>query len=138
MRAAAALVLALVAGCGGGSGDDGSSCSSDSDCGGGNVCARDGSCWPSSEVHSIKVVWTINGQPASATTCSSFPDLFVNFESQTTDFGFAPVPCVAGEFPIDKLPTAYVQVEVGDNSGMYFDQFADFDASGTASFDLVP
>jgi hypothetical protein len=137
MRAAIVFAVALVAGCGGGGGDD-AQCGSDSDCGAGNVCARDEACWPSGDVHTVKVVWTVNGQPASATTCSQFPDLFVDFESQTTVFGFAPVPCMAGEFPIDKLPTTYIEVEVGDNLGMYFDQFADFDATGTATFDLVP
>lgn len=112
-------------------------CQTDSDCGG-DVCARDESCWPSNEIHSVKLAWTINGQPAGSDTCAAFPDFFVNFYSQTEEFGFAPVPCMAGEFPIDKLPTVYTTAEVGDVNYQYFDQSVLIDANGSASFDLVP
>lgn len=131
-----ALVLSPLA-CGG-DGGNGGYCQSDSDCGNGNVCARDESCWPSGDVHSVKITWTIGGQPAGSDTCSQFPDFFVNFYSQTEDFGFAPVPCMAGEFPVDKLPTAYSAVELGDVNYQYFDQTMSIDENGSASFDLVP
>jgi hypothetical protein len=119
-------------------GDNGSYCQSDSDCSDGNVCARDESCWPSDDIYSVKITWTIGGQPAGSDTCSQFPDFFVNFYSQVEEFGFAPVPCMAGEFPVDKLPTAYTEVEVGDVNYQFFDETMQIDANGSASFDLAP
>jgi hypothetical protein len=127
------LVLVVLAAC---SHDDGSACLTDSDCSGGDVCARDDSCWPSSELYTVKITWTIDGSAAGSASCAPFPDFIVNFYSQEEEFGFAPVPCMAGEFPIDKLPTVYTTVEVADANYQYFDQSMTIDANGSASFDL--
>jgi hypothetical protein len=127
------LVLVVLAAC---SHDDGSACLTDSDCSGGDVCARDDSCWPSSELYTVKITWTIDGSAAGSASCAPFPDFIVNFYSQEEEFGFAPVPCMAGEFPIDKLPTVYTTVEVADADYQYFDQSMTIDANGSASFDL--
>ncbi|HEY1550172.1 MAG TPA: hypothetical protein VGG28_20230 [Kofleriaceae bacterium] len=139
MRAWLVVVVAFAA-CGD-SGDPGAYCMTDSDCSGGNVCARDESCWPSNELYTVKVTWTIAGSAAGSASCAPFPDFNVNFYSDEEEFGFAPVPCMAGEFPIDKLPTAYTEVEVADASYSIFDQTMNIDSdgsNGTAAFDLTP
>src|SRR5205823_12961136 len=56
----------------------GSGCSSDSQCGG-QVCARDGSCVSAADVFTVHVNWTVKGAPADPTSCSSHPDLDLNF-----------------------------------------------------------
>ncbi len=126
----AVLLIALLAGCG--SSDD--SCSADSDCGG-DVCARDGECLPASEIKAVKVVWTIGGAPADATSCASNPDFYLYFYgSLTYSFGYEPVPCMQGQFFIDKLPTAFDSVELGVEGG--FRKVERIDNTNTASFDL--
>lgn len=92
----------------------GGECETDADCGG-NVCARDHFCWPASDVRSIKVTWTVNGQAASPATCGGNVDLFVDFDGPPPNetVGFIPVPCELGQFVIDKLPDEYDMVEVG-------------------------
>ena len=117
----------------------GDACSQDSDCGGGDVCSRDDMCWPSDEVHAIKVSWTIGGSAVGSASCAAYPTFMIMFYSYDTQFGYAPVPCIAGEFPIDKLPTIYNDVELSnDSEPLAFDQTARFDLNGSASFDLVP
>jgi hypothetical protein len=133
VRLVALSLIVALAGCP--SDGNPSGCELDSDCGG-DVCARDGSCLPAAYVHLVKIRWTISGQPASATTCAATPDLYVNFYNSIESFGFAPVPCVQGQFVVDKLPTSYNQVELG--AAHHFDQYAQIDSSGTVTFDLVP
>ena len=137
MRTAVLVVAAAAAACGH---DDGASCLADSDCSGGDVCSRDESCWPSDELYTVKITWTIDGSAAGSASCAPFPDFVVNFYSESEEFGFAPVPCMAGEFPIDKLPTAYTEVEVADANYEYFDQTMTISTSGSngsAAFDLT-
>jgi hypothetical protein len=131
---AIALALLLCAGCPGGDGE----CKIDSDCGGGNVCTRNGECLPASEVRFVRITWTIRGMPASDMLCAPTPDLYLLFAgTQLNDtFGYAPVPCKAGLFTIDKLPRRYVSVEIGVEGG--FSEVAAFDAQGNAAFDLAP
>ncbi len=127
----------------GSGGGGGYGCSQDSDCnvgsGSGNVCARDEECLPASEVWTVHVTWTVSGQPASAATCTSTPDLqlfFGEVGESGWDFGFAPVPCAEGEFTIDKLPTFYTQVgllqDMTDSGGAT----GTFDGSGDSALDL--
>src|SRR5690349_18192350 len=120
------LLLLLVA-CGSNDGP----CESDGDCGG-NVCARDGQCWPSDEVRPVRVTWTIDGQAPTATSCGT-NTLEVDFQASSSfdggGFGFAPVPCPPGVFNVDKLPSIYDSTAV---SGV----FAVIDGEGNASVDL--
>jgi hypothetical protein len=90
-------------------------CQSDSACTGGKVCARDGGCWSPSEVHAAHVSWTLRGMPASLTTCEATPELQIGFYPKGTaqELGYAPVPCVAGKFTVDKLPVTYTGVKLG-------------------------
>jgi hypothetical protein len=95
------------------------SCTMDADCGGGGqVCARDGGCYPSTEVRAAVVTWTLHGQPASTSTCANSNDLQLDFgdDANRYGFGFAPVPCVEGRFSIDKLPTFYISAQLGKTS----------------------
>jgi len=115
MRYAAYVLMACLAGCSLTSGGTGGECVSDSQCGD-DVCARGGECTARTNVRDVMVKWTVGGVPADATTCSSHPDLFLQFDGP--DYGdtirFAPVTCVQGLFNIDKLPKRYQQVELGD------------------------
>lgn len=132
MRSIVAIAL-LLAGCPGSS--DGE-CMVDNDCSGSHVCARNGECLSPSAVRSARVTWTIRSMPASATTCAATPDFYILFYAQPGDtFGFEPVPCAAGLYSIDKLPTRFISVEIGN------DRFQDdkaFDAQGHVAFDLFP
>ena len=124
------LAIALLAAC---AHQDGGSCTSDSDCDG-DVCARDDQCYAAGDVRAVRVTWTISHQAASATTCASNPDLEVDFDPDTSagfigGIGFAPVPCAAGLFNVDKMPTLYTSVAV---SGIA----VELDADGNASVDL--
>ncbi len=114
------------------------SCTQDSDCGTGNVCARDGGCYLPSQVRSAAVLWTLQHQPASTTTCASSPDLQLDFidESGRPGCGFAPVPCVEGRFSIDKLPTFYVGAQLGTTSSPGAVQGSLDPASGQLTLDL--
>lgn len=134
MRALAVALLAC-AGCPGGSGGD---CMVDSDCGGNAVCARTGECLAASEVWPVRVTWTIRGAPASDAACAPTPSFYVQFAGTGLNdtFGYAPVPCKAGLFTVDKLPRRFVSVEIGVENGASDAQA--FDANGNASFDLFP
>jgi hypothetical protein len=95
-------------------GDFSGDCSSDAVCRGGEVCARSGGCYPPSQIRSIQVTWTLDGQAASAETCGASQDLEIDFHgSDGGSLGFAPVPCVAGKFSIDKLPVSFTSVRLG-------------------------
>ncbi len=133
---ALALVLLACAGCPGG--DDGGECTLDVDCSGTAVCARTSECLPASEVRPARVTWTIRGAPASDATCAPTPTFYVMFAGSGINdtFGYAPVPCKAGLFTVDKLPVRFLSVEIGVDNG-----FADaqaLDANGNAAFDLFP
>jgi hypothetical protein len=129
-----ALAIVLCAGCPGGD----SECKVDSDCGAGNVCARNTDCLPASEVRVVRVTWTIRGFPPNDMLCSRTPDFYLLFASnQVNDtYGYQPVPCKVGLFTIDKLPRRFVAVEIGVENG--FSEVTSFDAQGNATFDLVP
>jgi hypothetical protein len=113
-------------------------CNVDSDCGG-EVCARDGECAAASDIRGVKVTWTINGQAASMTTCAPAPDFYLEFydTSYCYDFCYAPVPCMQGQFFIDKIPLRYTEVALSsDQSNFAVTKL--IDATNTASFDLNP
>jgi hypothetical protein len=113
-------------------------CEQDTDCSGGQICARDMECIAPADTRGVKTTWTIGGQPADATSCGAMPNFYINFYGADPQdaFGFAPVPCMQGQFFIDKLPTRFDQVELGAEGG--FDLVRRVDASGVAAFDLTP
>ncbi len=126
MRAAVLLLLASCAdqgssGFGGPGSTLDSSCEADTQCPTGDVCARDGSCMPPSEVRAIRVTWTVNGMAASATTCADAPNLAIAFASDSHGYygalTYAPVPCAEGVFSVDKMPVQYIDVGLGEGAG---------------------
>jgi hypothetical protein len=125
---------------GGTGGSSGYGCHADTDCGGTYVCARDGECLTKDSVRVIHVVWTLDQQAASATSCATAPTpLELSFADQFggSTFGFAPVPCVEGKFTIDKMPTIYTDVALGPEYGAGTGgATGKFDATGTATLDL--
>ena len=133
---AAVLLLLLAAGC---PTDPGSAeCTKDSDCAP-DLCTRAEQCAAPSDIRSVKITWTIGGNPASASSCASMPDLFVEVVGDTPveQIAFAPVPCDQGVFNFDKLPTSYGIAELGIDGAGTGDQVA-IDASNAAHFDLFP
>lgn len=130
-----ALVPLLLAACP--SSSTQSECTTDSDCNG-DVCARDGECLPASDIHAVKVTWTIRGSAASASSCAASPDFYIQFDGpdQQDTFGYEPVPCDPGQFTNDKLPKRFSQVEIG--IGNRFLDAQPISAAGSASFDLYP
>jgi hypothetical protein len=129
MRALALLVL--LAGC---PNDAQSLCKQDSECGG-QVCARNGECIDASQIRMVKVTWTVRGQQANATTCAPAPSLELYFSSAQDQFGYEPVPCMEGQFTIDKIPFRYDEVELDALGGSPLG-FSPIPATATVAFDL--
>ena len=115
----------------------GGECTTDRDCSG-SVCTRDEQCTPASEVRSVKLTWTVAGNPATAESCAGMSDLFVQLEGESAIdvIGWAPVPCAQGQFNIDKLPTRFGIAELGIE-GAVGDRVR-IDSAHTAHFDLFP
>jgi len=119
-------------------GGSGSECHNDSQCGD-DVCARSGECLVRSSVHEVTLKWTMNGATADASSCTSHPNLYVQFDG--ADYGdtlrFAPVSCRQGSFFIDKLPKRFLQVELGFEGGA--GDMSSIDATtAQVQFDLFP
>ncbi len=137
----ATLLLCLLAGCPAPSdgyqipSDDAGSCTADSQCGN-QVCARTGECLAASQVRVVHVTWTVSGKPANNATCANSPELEVEFyDAADRAHGYAPVPCTAGTYTIDKLPTRFYRVRMAlidtDGGGR-----GNIDPSGNATLDL--
>ena len=112
-----------------------SGCERDADCGT-QVCARDGQCYPAASIRLAHTAWTVHGAVASTTSCADHLHLSIWFRGASGEsFGFAPVPCMNGEFTVDKLPSVYTQVELGPENTS-FGTTATIDRSGEAKIDL--
>jgi len=112
-------------------------CQADSDCGGGQVCARTYECLPPTEVQTVHISWTLEGQPASSTSCSSSPDLEIDFDYGNGGWwGWAPVPCVEGVFTIDKMPTYDQDVAISIDGDPSTQQYGTLDSTGKVAIDL--
>ncbi|HEY5951100.1 MAG TPA: hypothetical protein VIV40_36665 [Kofleriaceae bacterium] len=124
-------------GSGGSGGTGGYGCQSDAACGTGYVCARNGECTTSSSVRIVHTLWTVHDQVASDATCSAAPALDITFSTSGGEqFGFAPVPCDAGKYTIDKMPTRYTMVNLARSGDYAGGANGVFDANGNASLDL--
>ena len=136
MRAALLAACGLLAGCPLSAGPSTGECDSDGDCAG-NICARDGLCYPSSEVREVKTTWTIQGRTASPATCGPVVDLTIGFSgglAGESPLQYAPVPCANGQWLMDKLPRDYTVVELGKENG--FPEAKSIGATGLVEFDL--
>jgi hypothetical protein len=132
----AVLLLPALAGCPLDPGPATGECNTDGDCNG-NVCARDGWCYPSSEVREVKTTWTIMGRTASPVTCGPVTDLAIAFSggiAGEAPIMYAPVPCEIGQWLMDKLPRTYTLVELGKEGG-FLDTKA-IGSTGLVEFDL--
>ncbi len=121
---------------GGGGGGGFTGCESDTQCPTGNVCANDGECVPPADVMTVHVSWTLQGQPASTTTCANNDSLELDFTSGQGRFGYAPVPCMEGLFTVPKLPTWYTSVQLGIEYDPAQGSGATIPSSGTVALDL--
>jgi hypothetical protein len=117
----------------------GASCHSDADCTGGTVCARVGGCAAPANIRAVHISWTVNGKPASTAACDTRQSLEIDFlanDGSNAHVGYAPVPCAEGKFTIDKLPTYYGSVSLGERRSLW--QSATIDAvTGEAALDLM-
>lgn len=131
----AAFLLLVLAGCPMTAGPSTGECETDADCAG-NVCARDGLCYPANEVREVKTTWTIQGRVASPATCGPVEDLQISFSSDfaAEALSYAPVPCANGQWLMDKLPREYRVVELGKQHGVM--QSMPISATGEVVFDL--
>lgn len=101
------------------------------------VCTRDGLCLPPDQVRAVHVTWTVSGAPASPTSCAAAPDLLINLTSRGGfHLTFEPVPCAAGKFSVDRLPTEYDEVMLGRPSSHAPLERASIDAAGNAMLNL--
>ena len=136
MRSVSLLTLALLAGCPMTTGPSTGECRTDGDCAG-NVCARDGFCYPAEEVREVKTTWTIMGRVASPATCGAVESLSIAFSGGLAGeqpLMYAPVPCELGQWLMDKLPDGYTFVELGKEHG--FPERKPIGSSGLVEFDL--
>ena len=113
-------------------------CTADTDCTGGTICARTFTCLQPSDVQAIHVVWTVQGAAATQTSCSTSPDLEIEFSGNYADpWGYAPVPCMEGKFTIDKMPIEYTYANLGRESDITTGGGARIDPTTlTATIDL--
>lgn len=89
----------------------------DSECGGGEVCARTHECLREAQVWRVQVRWTVRGEVANAATCGPVEPLGIHFESTRDDvLTFEPLVCTAGLFTVDKLPTRMKQVRISGSA----------------------
>jgi hypothetical protein len=112
---------------------DGLGCPSD------QVCARNDACLPPEQVRAVHVMWTVAGKPASVTSCAAAPDLRIQLNrADGADRGvnWAPVPCEAGKFSVDRLPRSYDPVWLGRESGGGARDAALDRSTGEATLDL--
>lgn len=123
---------------GGGSGPIEYGCHADSDCSASTVCARTGECLSPSSVHAVHALWTVGGDPASDASCTDAPKLDITFADLGggDTFGYSPVPCDAGKYTVDKLPTRYEMVTLSRAGDYYGGATARFDLDGNATLDL--
>jgi hypothetical protein len=125
-------------GWGGSGGSTGYGCQSDSACGGsGYVCARNGECTLATNVRIVHATWTMHDLTASDSTCTNAKYLDITFSTNGGEnFGFAPVPCSAGKYTIDKLPTRYTTVTLARSGDYYGGASGVFDSDGNATLNL--
>ncbi len=114
-----------------------SGCSADTQCFGGNVCARTGDCVAPEQIRAVHIGWTLMTQPASAATCTNAPNLVIKFiEGANGEWvGYSPVPCSEGKFTVDKMPMWFTRVTLkrqGDSTS----QSSSIDDMGGATLDL--
>ncbi|HEY1812529.1 MAG TPA: hypothetical protein VGG74_09300 [Kofleriaceae bacterium] len=134
MLRAAVIAIAVLASCTSSSDNLLESCQQDSDCSSGSTCSAIATCEP---VRTVHVMWTVAGQPASASTCSTGRDLDVSIENPddpSNDLEYFPVPCAEGELTLLDMPSRFVDVAIARTDGVAAS--GPLDGSGDALLDL--
>lgn len=137
MFRAALIAIAVLASCTSSPDNLLESCQQDSDCSSGSTCSAVATCEPAGGVRTLHVMWTVGGQPASATACSTTRDIDVwidDPDDPTNDLEYLPVPCAEGELTLLDMPLRYLDVTIARSSGVA--AFGPLDGSGDALLDL--
>jgi hypothetical protein len=113
-------------------------CRSDTGCSRGNICTRSGDCLPPAQVRAVHVTWLVSGKTPDEATCAPHPNLRIDIYPKGDEgdrVSYTPVPCIAGRFTVDKLPTTFDRVWLGSRGG---DDSATgtIDTSGELGLDL--
>lgn len=117
----------------------GRGCQGGLECPGDEVCARNDACLPPDQVRAVHVMWTVAGQPASVTGCAASRALRIRMnrvDGAERGVNWAPVPCEAGKFSVDRLPRSYDHVWLGRESGGGEHDAALDRSTGEATLDL--
>jgi hypothetical protein len=115
---------------------DGFACSHDDDCAP-DVCSIVRTCQPASKVEMVHLTWTVNGQPASAASCASVPNItLVLSGANPADSFYAPIKCADGVFDASAVPTFLTTVTAYDTSSRSIATATL--VNGAATLDLMP
>jgi hypothetical protein len=117
-------------------------CSGDNQCAN-DVCSIVGTCEPTSDVQTVNVTWTVNGQPANASSCAGFVggDLALQFGNSGSHGYTANLLCASGAFSLSKVPTGLQTVLIyGALNGASAAELLGSGtiANGSATVDLMP
>jgi hypothetical protein len=109
----ALAILALVAGCPGGSDvTPGDECERDAQCGD-LLCTRDHVCEPPDQIRRLQIRWTVGQQPAGASSCQGIASIDLSLTGPgDARFGLADVLCTIGVFTIDRLSLRFDHVRL--------------------------
>jgi hypothetical protein len=113
-------------------------CIQDLDCSG-ELCSVFGACQPASELETVHVTWTVNGQPASMTSCGGLSNLTLQLGDVSIpqlDWYTAAAPCADGAFSVSNVPTDLDTVFIYDGVTHLIGSAAI--ANGSATLDLTP
>lgn len=120
-------------------------CDATTPCTGSDVCARDHECLAPDQARSVMVRWTVQGQPASASSCAPLAglgELQIAYSADATGelTGFAPLMCSEGQFFVDVWPARFDHVRVSAGaSGPVYAGAADLPAGNAdVTVDLQP
>jgi hypothetical protein len=110
-------------------------CIQDSECGAGDVCSILGTCQPASDVETVQVTWTVDGQPATASSCAGLDPLTLQIGNAHA-YGTS-VTCEVGELTASKVPTDLQTVLIYGGSADNLLGSAGL-VNGSATLDLMP
>ncbi|ACY16209.1 hypothetical protein [Haliangium ochraceum] len=114
-----ALALGALGAC---LGTGGGRCIDDADCSSG-ACARTGECSP--QLSSVRIRWTVAGQPADDESCAAHPWLYLSFADPRLgdELRYQPIRCSLGQIYYDRLPERMDLVTLGKDGGRFGDTY---------------
>ncbi|MCG8423869.1 MAG: hypothetical protein MJE77_38725 [Proteobacteria bacterium] len=89
-------------------------CSVDSECATGRECTRNGECVLAGTLISVRITWTVHGQPPDEALCAPVGEFAVKFVDTDTreNLVYRPVPCTLGLINFDRMPPRFDKVEL--------------------------